>query len=146
MKKRREHCNEIWIIFLDLVKAFDRVPRDLLWIILERFGFPPKIITILKSLYKSVNVKFTVGTITHILSSIIGVKQGDIMGPILFTIFIAAIMITWKKMYDRPLCISRTKRDFILTGRRSTTKGTDFSLVTLSMQTTLLSCLILERP
>ena len=31
-------------------KAFDRVPRDLFWIILERFGFPPKIITILKSL------------------------------------------------------------------------------------------------
>ena len=76
MKKRREHCNETWIIFLDLVKAFDRVPRDLLWIILERFGFPPKIITILKSLHKNVNVKFTVGTVTHILSSVIGVKQG----------------------------------------------------------------------
>ena len=146
MKKRRKHCNETWITFLDLVKAFDRVPRDLLWIILERFGFPPKIITILKSLHKNVNVKFTVGTVTHILSSIIGVKQGDILGPILFTIFIAAIMITWRKMYDRPLCIFRTKKDFILTGRRSTTKGTDFSLVTLSMQTTLLSCLILERP
>ena len=128
MKRRREHCNETWIIFLDLAKAFDRVPRDLLWIILERFGFPPKIITILKSLHKNVNVKFTVGTVTHILSSIIDVKQGDILGPILFTIFIAAIMITWRKMYDRPLCIFRTKKDFILTGCRSATKGIDFSL------------------
>ena len=26
MKKCREHCNEKWIIFLDSVKAFDRVP------------------------------------------------------------------------------------------------------------------------
>ena len=33
-----------------------------------------------------------------------------------------------EKKYDRPLCISRTKKDFILTGRRSTTKGIDFSL------------------
>ena len=30
MKKRREHCNETWIIFPDLVKTFGRVPRDLL--------------------------------------------------------------------------------------------------------------------
>ena len=110
-----------------IAEKLDRVPRDLLWIILERFGFPPKIVTILKSLHKNANVKFTVGTVTHILSSIIGVKQRDILGPILFTILIAAIIITWRKMYDR-LCIFRTKKDFILTGRRSTTKGIDFSL------------------
>ena len=128
IKKRREHCNETWIIFLDLVKAFDRVPRHLLWIILERFGFPPKIITIMKSLHKNVIVKFAVGIVMPILSSIIGVKQGNILGPILFTIFIAAIMISWRKMYDRPLCIFRTKKDLILTGHRSTTKGIDFSL------------------
>ena len=129
MKKTREHCDETWIIFLDLVKAFNRVPCNLLWIILERFGFPPKIITILKSLHKNVNVKFTAGTVTRILSSIIGVKQGDILGPMLFTTFIAAIMITWRKIYDRSLCIFRTKKDFILTGRRSTTKGIDFLLI-----------------
>ena len=28
MKKCREHCNQNWIVFLDLVKAFDRVPHD----------------------------------------------------------------------------------------------------------------------
>ena len=33
MKKRREHCNQTWIVFLDLVKAFDGVPPDLLWIV-----------------------------------------------------------------------------------------------------------------
>ena len=116
MKKRREHCNETWAIFPDLVKTFSRVPHDLLWIILKMFGFPPKIITILKSLHKNVNIKFIVGTVTHILSNIIGVKQGDILSPILFKIFNAAIMITWKKKYDRPLCIFRAKNHFILTG------------------------------
>ena len=82
----------------------------------------------MKSPHKNVNAKFTAGTVTHILSSIIGVKQWDILGPILFTIFIAVIMIAMRKMYDRPLCIFRTKKDFILTGRRSTTKGIYFPL------------------
>ena len=81
----------------------------------------------MKSLHKNVNVKFAVGAVTHILSSIIGVKQEGILGPILFTIFIAAIMIMWKKMSDRPLSIFRTKKDFILTGRRAAAKGIDFS-------------------
>ena len=76
MKKRSEHCNEAWIVFLDLVEVFDRFALDLLRIILKRIGFHPKIITILKSLDENVNVKFTFGTVTHILSSIFGVKQG----------------------------------------------------------------------
>ena len=30
LRKRREHGLETWVMFLDLVKAFDRVPRELL--------------------------------------------------------------------------------------------------------------------
>ena len=30
LRKRREHGLESWVLFLDLVKAFDRVPRKLL--------------------------------------------------------------------------------------------------------------------
>ena len=128
MKKRREHNSETWILFLDLVKAFDRVPRELLWGVLEKFGVPLKIVRILKSLHQNFKVNFEVDNVSHSINCTIGVKQGDILGPVLFVMYIAAIMITWRKRYDRPLCIFRTKNDFRMTGRRYNAKGTDFAI------------------
>ena len=58
----------------------------------------------------------------------IGVKQGDILGPILSTFFVAAIMITWRATYDGSMCIFPSKPDFILTGRRARAYGTEFAL------------------
>ena len=37
--------------FLDLKKAFDRVDRKLLWIVLGRFGVPPTLIQVIRKLY-----------------------------------------------------------------------------------------------
>ena len=128
MKKRREHGLETWILFLDLVKAFDRVPRELLWEVLSKFGVPKKLICLLRAVHQRVNVTFEVDEISHTILSILGVKQGDILGPILFVMFIAAIMMTWRAKYDRPTCMFRTKEDFIMTGRRVKTKGIDFLL------------------
>ena len=123
MKKRREHGLETWILFIDLVKAFDRVPRELLWKILLKFGVPTKLVQLLKSLHANVNITFTVNHVTHTIDCIIGVKQGDILGPILFIFYIAAIMITWRATHSQPLCLFHTKPDFKMTGRKSSEQG-----------------------
>ena len=96
LKKRRGHGLESRVLFLDLVKAFHCVPREMLWKILAKFGAPNELTSLLKVLHASFVVKFTVDDVTLLLDCIIGVKQGDILGPILFTFFIAAVMITWK--------------------------------------------------
>ena len=38
-------------MFIDLVKAFDRVPRELLWQVLLRYGVPPKLVSLLRALH-----------------------------------------------------------------------------------------------
>ena len=129
LKKRREHGKESWVFFLDLAKAFDRVRKEFLWNILARFGVPPKLISLLKALYANFKVKFTVDEVTQTLECIIGVIQGDILGPILFTFFIAAVMITWKVDCDIPACAFKTKMDVILTGRSYQANGEEFALL-----------------
>ena len=69
IKKRREHNLETWILFLDLVKAFDRVPRELLWCVLSKFGVPKKMIDVLKLLHKNFKVTFDIETVTHTMPS-----------------------------------------------------------------------------
>ena len=100
-----------------------RVPRTLLWLVLERFGVPSKIVRLLKALHKTVNIKFLVDDVEVVMPSIIGVKQGDLLGPTLFTFHIAAIMMAWKMQYDGPSCVFRTKMDSKTHGRRWNTGG-----------------------
>ena len=77
-KKQREHGLESWVYFLDLVKAFDRLPRKLLRVVLAKLGVAPKLIRVLKILRAVFKVRFNIDGIEVMLDSIIGVKQGDI--------------------------------------------------------------------
>ena len=44
------------------------------------------------------------------LLAIIGVKQGDLLGPELFDFFIAAVMESWRAEHSYELCTFRTRR------------------------------------
>ena len=63
-------------MFLDLVKAFDRVPRELLWGVLRKFGANEKLVRLLISLHKHLEVQFKVSGITNSVESTIGVTRG----------------------------------------------------------------------
>jgi hypothetical protein len=50
----REHDQEAYVIFVDLVKAYDTVNRELLWKTMEKLGVPKKLIQVIQKLYEKV--------------------------------------------------------------------------------------------
>ena len=71
LKKRNEHGLPTWLLLIDLVKVFDRVPRELLWEVLLKQGIPRKLISLLRSLQNKVTVEFEYENVTRTLDSII---------------------------------------------------------------------------
>ena len=128
VKKRREHGLSTWLLFIDFVKAFDRCPRELMWEVLLIYGVPPLLVALLVALHEHVSVIFDVDGVRRVLESIICVKQGDLLGPDLFIFLMCAIMESWHAEHDYTMCEMRSARDFVLSGRRPTARGEDFSV------------------
>ena len=101
--KRREHNQETWILFLGLVKAFDKVPRELLWRVLTKLGVPNKLVSILKAYAQECGGSLEVDGVKKKLNSIIGVKHGDLLGPELFTFYMSAVLKTWRSPHSYDL-------------------------------------------
>ena len=79
-------------------------------------------------MHTSIKVKFEIDGVMRTLESIIGVKQGDLIGPILFIFYIAAIMETWRSEHEYSLCAFRSRNDFKLNGRPPMTSGDEFTI------------------
>ena len=78
--------------------------------ILTKFGIRKKL-DLLRVLHNDFKVKFTVDDVISTIACVIGVKQGDILGPIHFTFFITMVMITWKATNNVTACIFYSKND-----------------------------------
>jgi len=88
MANKRENKENLYLAFLDIEKAYDKVNRHLMWKLLETIGLSDKIINIIKSLYVDTKAKFTLGDIeSGWVYSKRGVRQGCILSPLLFAIY-----------------------------------------------------------
>ena len=87
--------------------------------ILTNFAVSKKLVQLLRALHNDFKVKFTV----NVISTIACGHPRDILGPILFTFFIAAVMITSKATNNVTAFTFYSKNDAKLTGCSYRAKG-----------------------
>ena len=93
----REYGHSSYCVFVDLVKAYDTVNRELLWKILKKYGIPENVIIMLNKLYNNTTIFLNIDEVKTSFKATCGVKQGDNLAPILFVIFLNAVTETLEK-------------------------------------------------
>ena len=92
-EKCREQNRDLFIMFIDLTKAFDTVNREALWRVLSKCGCPEKFVNIVKQLHEDMVGSVCVqGETTEKFNITTGVKQGCVLAPTLFGLFFAAMI------------------------------------------------------
>ena len=83
--KNSESKKEVVFIFVDLKKAFDRVPREVIRFDLRQKGVPKYLVKGVKSLYKGCKTTVSVdGKLSSSFPVKVGVHQGSVLSPLLF--------------------------------------------------------------
>ena len=87
MERYRAGKKDLHVIFIDLEKAYDKVPREILWWVLTKKLVPVKYINIIKDMYEGAitNVKTNDG-LSSSFPITIGLHQGSALSPLLFAI------------------------------------------------------------
>ena len=89
-----EWNSSLYLNFIDFAKAFDSVHHSTLWKILESYGFPKKVINILKSMYEGNQCSEHGGQQSEWFQIKSGVRQGCVISPLLFLVAIDWVMKT----------------------------------------------------
>ena len=88
-----EWNSALYINFVDYEKAFDSVDREILWKLLRHYGIPSKLVSLFKSNYEGMTGRVIHdGQFSRQFRVLMGVPQGCLLSPFLFSLVIDWIM------------------------------------------------------
>jgi len=101
-KRKRRKNGKVYILFANLKAAFDNVDRDILWEELKRKGVKEQLVGRMEKIYEETEVMVrTTQGYTEKFKTRKGVRQGCVMNPILFNLYLAEIDERMKERYRR---------------------------------------------
>uniref|UniRef100_A0A3F2YVY1 Reverse transcriptase domain-containing protein n=1 Tax=Anopheles dirus TaxID=7168 RepID=A0A3F2YVY1_9DIPT len=93
LQKCREHQIPTHHLFIDFKAAYDTIDRTELWNIMQQYGFPGKLVRLLKATMDGVQCKVRVSNMTSdMFQSHRGLRQGDGLSCLLFNIALEGVM------------------------------------------------------
>lgn len=98
-QKKRLYC-----LMVDFKRAFDCIDRAALWLKLLNNGISGRCLTVIKNMYS--NVKSCVslnGCVSKVFNSDMGVRQGEILSPLLFALFVNDLESFLARLGSQPI-------------------------------------------
>jgi hypothetical protein len=134
IEKHLQHQRDLFHNFIDFKKAFDRVWHDGLWTVLRGFNFEEGLVRVIQALYEhSSSAVLLNNRIGNYFRTTVGVRQGCLLSPVLFNVYLERIMQktlhehnTTVSIGGRPICNLRFADDIDLMG------GSNFELQELT--------------
>ena len=93
VEKSLEHDTKGYMVFIDLRKAYDSVPRECMWRVLACAGVPDTLLAVIKSFH---TIRTSQGH-TQPININNGLRQGCSMAPVLFNLFMWAVFTVWSR-------------------------------------------------
>ena len=92
-EKVREKNQELYMVFVDVTKAFDTVNRQALWKVLKKLGIPDKMLNTIISFHEGMKASILAdGKLSGSFGATNGPKQGCVMAPVLFALFFSVML------------------------------------------------------
>jgi Reverse transcriptase (RNA-dependent DNA polymerase) len=104
MERHREQKKDLHMIFIDLEKAYDKIPRNIMWWALKRKLVPTKYVTLIKDMYtNAVTCVRACDGESDTFPIKIGLHQGSALSPYIFTLVMDEIIKDIQE--DIPWCM-----------------------------------------
>ena len=96
VEKSWEHRAKTFLVFVDLRKAYDSIPREALWVALKKLGVPDSMIELIRSFHHNMEARIRLDTtLLEEIEVNNGLRQGCCMAPALFNLYSCLVVERW---------------------------------------------------